>query len=97
MIDSEDISRKITSLDKLKNEVLVKYFDKLELEEEIDLYENLINHFFYGDLDDVYDNKVFDNMSLKTRNEVLKIVHKYQNLCFYNTLVIGYLVLVRLQ
>lgn len=83
MLENDEITRKIHNIDNLKQYVLNNYFEDLRLEEEIGLYDNLINHFFSSDLDDVYDNSLFDNMDKSSKKNVLEEVHKYQDLCFY--------------
>lgn len=84
MLENDEITRKIHNIDNLKQYVLNNYFEDLRLEEEIGLYDDLIKHFFSSDLDDIYDNSLFDNMDKSSRKNVLEEAHKYQDLCFYD-------------
>ncbi len=83
MDNINEITRKVKSLETLKQYILKNYLEEINLDEELDLYNNLIKHFFLGHLDSVYDNELFDNMDIKTKSNILNIVHEYQNLCFY--------------
>lgn len=84
MIDNIENQRKIHALDNLKQHVLNKYFEEINLDEDIALNDSLIHHFFSGDLDNYYDSQVFDNMDKNSKKNVLEEVHKYQDLCFYD-------------
>lgn len=84
MVDNEDVSKKFKVLENLKNAVLSNYLDEINIGEELDFYDNLVRHFVCGNLDDYFDSYVFDNMSNKTKKDILNVIHNYQNLCFYN-------------
>ncbi len=75
---------KIKSLEKLKSEVLTKYLNDINLDFEMDLYDKVVDHFTLGDLDLVFDNYTLRNKSVFDKKKILNIVHKYQNMCFYN-------------
>lgn len=83
MNDNETIM-KIQRLEKLKNEVLVKYLDDIDVDQEMDLYDKLIEHFTSGDLDDIYENSELKDMSIEDKKKVLEVIHKYQNVVFYD-------------
>ena len=82
MSDKETII-KIQMLDKLKNEVLVKYLNDVDTDQEIDLYDKLIEHFISGELDNIYENSQLKDMNSEEKKKVLEVIHKYQNVIFY--------------
>ena len=84
MVEIEDVTRKVHSLEKLKDTVIINYLSDINLDNEVDIYDKLIRHFFNGDLDDYYDNSLFDNISYDSKTDILNAVRKYSYLCFYN-------------
>lgn len=80
----DDVSRKVLMLERLKKELLKNNLDEINLDEDISLHDKLIKEFCLGKLDYFYDSNVFDNMNIKEKSVILKEVHKYQNLCFYD-------------
>lgn len=84
MLEKDDILRKIKNIDNLKQFVLNKYLEELNLDEEIDLYDTLVKHFFSSDLDSIYDNSIFDNIDRNSKKNILDEIHNYQDLCFYD-------------
>ena len=84
MVEIEDVTRKVHSLEKLKDTVIINYLSDVNLDNEIDIYDKLVKHFFNGDLDNYYDNSLFDNVSYDSKIDILNNVRKYSYLCFYN-------------
>ena len=84
MVEIEDVTRKVHSLEKLKDTVIINYLSEVNLDNEIDIYDKLVKHFFNGDLDNYYDNSLFDNVSYDSKIDILNNVRKYSYLCFYN-------------
>ena len=80
----EDVTRKVHSLEILKSTVINNYLSDLDLDNELDIYDKVVRHFFSGDLDNYYDNKLFDNVSYDSKVDILNTVRKYSYLCFYN-------------
>ena len=82
MVEIEDVTRKVHSLEKLKDTVIINYLSDVNLDNEIDIYDKLVKHFFNGDLDNYYDNSLFDNVSYDSKIDILNNVRKYSYLCF---------------
>ncbi|MBR6949352.1 MAG: hypothetical protein IKH54_04115 [Bacilli bacterium] len=84
MVEIEDVTKKVHSLEKLKNTVITNYLSDIDIDNELDIYDKVVRHFFNGDLDNYYDNKLFDNVSYESKIDILNNVRKYNTLCFYN-------------
>ena len=80
----EKIDDGIKRLEKLKQETILRYTDEIDYEEELYLYDVMINHFAKGDLDDVFESDVFDGMSESERDVLCTLVREYVGLCFSN-------------
>lgn len=79
-----DIKKSVLRLQKLKDSTLVKYLAEIDLDSEIDLYDNMISHFCKGDLDDEFlvSSNVLDDVSLEEKRMIMALARKYQGLCF---------------
>lgn len=80
----EKIDDGIKRLEKLKQEVILRYTDEIDYDQELALYDVMINHFAKGDLDDVFDSDVFEGMSESERKNLFDLVREYVGLCFSN-------------
>lgn len=80
----EKIDDGIKRLEKLKQETILRYTDEIDYDQELSLYDVMINRFSKGDLDDVFDSDVFDGMSDSERRALCDLVREYIGLCFSN-------------
>lgn len=80
----EKIDDGIKRLEKLKQETILRYTDEIDYDQELSLYDVMINHFAKGDLDDCFDSDVFEGMSNSEREELCNLVREYVGLCFSN-------------
>lgn len=69
----------------LKNATILKYLDSVELDNEsMDLCDKIIHHFCNGELDNEFYSSLLAILSEEERKEILKLVHEYLDLCFYD-------------
>ncbi len=69
----------------LKNATLLKYLDNIDLDEEsMDLCDKIIYYFCNGELDNEFYSSSLFGMSDEERKNILKLVHEYIDLCFYD-------------
>lgn len=80
----EKIDDGIKRLEKLKQETILRYTEEIDYDQELSLYDVMINHFAKGDLDDVFDSDVFAGMSESERKKLSDLVREYVGLCFSN-------------
>ena len=80
----EKIDAGIKRLEKLKQETILRYADEIDFDQDLSLYDVMINHFAKGDLDDVFDTDVSDGMSESERRELFEVAREFVGLCFSN-------------
>lgn len=69
----------------LKNATILKYLDSVELDSEsMDLCDKIIYYFCKGELDNEFYSSLLVILSEEERKEILKLVHEYLDLCFYD-------------
>lgn len=69
----------------LKNAVLLKYLDSVELDDEsMDLCDKIIYYFCKGELDNEFYSSLLNKLDEVERKNTLKLVHEYIGLCFYD-------------
>lgn len=69
----------------LKNATILKYLDNIDLDEEsMDLCDKIIYYFCKGELDNEFYSSLLNGLSFDERSKVLKLVHEYIDLCFYD-------------
>lgn len=78
------IDEGIKRLEKLKQETILRYTDEIEFDQDLSLYDVMINHFVNGDLDDVFDASVTKGMSDKEKNDLFDLTREFVGLCFSN-------------
>ena len=76
------MSKNYKNYRKLKDTVLLRFLDEIDLEDEDSLNLVLLKHLLNGELDDVYSNKYIDNLSEFEKKEILKISRDYIYLIF---------------
>ncbi len=70
---------------KLKDIVLLRYLDEVDLDSPSSIYEVLLRHLFSGDLDNEYTNEYLEKLSDEDKKTVLRDCEKYSHLCLiYN-------------
>lgn len=78
----EDI--RFRNLQRLKDKLIDSYLEEINFDVDVDLYNRLVEHFVLGDLDDIYESMYLEDKTEEERKQILEIVHKYQDICFYN-------------
>lgn len=85
MSTNEKIFESHKRFEDLKNATLLKYLDTVELDNEsMDLCDKIILHFCKGELDNEFYSSLLTILSEEERKEILKLVHEYLDLCFYD-------------
>ena len=80
----DKIDEGIKRLEKLKQATIERYSMEIDYDQELSLYDFMINHFVKGDLDDVFNSDVFDSMSESEKKDLRLLVREYIGLCFFN-------------
>lgn len=85
MSTSERIFESNKRFEDLKNATILKYLDSVELDEEsMDLCDKIIYYFCKGELDNEFYSSLLVNLSDEERKDIMKLVHEYIGLCFYD-------------
>ena len=63
---------------------LLRYTDEIDFDQDLSLYDVMINHFVNGDLDDVFDTSVTKGMSDTERKDLFDLTREFVGLCFSN-------------
>ena len=74
----------IKRLEKLKQATIERYSADIDYDQDLSLYDFMINHFAKGDLDDVFSSNVYDGMSESEKSDLRSLVREYIGLCFSN-------------
>lgn len=80
----EKIDDGIKRLEKLRQATLDKYTEIIDFDQELSLYDVMINHFVKGDFDDVFDSYVLDGMSELDKEKLFTLTREFCGLCFSN-------------
>lgn len=73
----------IQRLEKLKQETILRYTDEIEYEQDLSLYDVMMNHFVNGDLDDVFITDAIIGMDKKDARALFELTREFVGLCFY--------------
>lgn len=85
MSTNERIFESNKRFEDLKNAVLLKYLDSLDLDDEsMNLCDKIIYYFNKGELDNEFYSTLLINLSEEERKSILKLVHEFMDLCFYD-------------
>ena len=85
MTANERIIESNKRFEDLKNVVLLRYLDNIELDEEsMNLCDKIIYYFCKGELDNEFYSSYLNGLSFEEKNKVMKLVHEYIDLCFYD-------------
>ena len=85
MSTNEKIFESNKRFEDLKNSVLLRFLDSIDLDEEsMDLCDKIIYYFCKGELDNEFYSSLLTILSEEERKEILKLVHEYLDLCFYD-------------
>lgn len=85
MSANERIFESNKRFDDLKNIVLLKYLDNVDLDEEsMNLCDKIIYYFCKGEIDNYFYSSYLKDVSFEERNKIMKLVHEYIDLCFYD-------------
>lgn len=85
MSTNEKIFESNKRFENLKNVVLLRYLDNIDLDEEsMNLCDKIFYYFNKGELDDAFYSSYLEDLSVEDRNKIMKLVHEYIDLCFFN-------------
>ena len=79
----ERIDNSIQLLKELEKETIARYTEDIDFDQELSLYDVMLNHFVNGDFDDVLSLDITDGMNDDERNNLFQLVREFQGLCFY--------------
>lgn len=78
----ERIEDSVKRIIKLKDEVILRYSEDINYDEELSLYDVMMEHFVNGDLDDVFLTDTTKEMSDAEAKQLFDLVRPYVGLCF---------------
>ena len=73
----------VRRLEGLKQATILNYSDTLDFSSDMDSYDTLLEHTLSGEFDSVFLSDYLDDVGEEQREEIMKLAHEYQNLCFY--------------
>ncbi len=76
------IEDSIERLKHLKNETILRYTEEIDYDEDLSLYDTMMEHFINGDLDDAFITDVTNGMTDEEKKELFDLVREYNGLCF---------------
>lgn len=80
----EKIDVGIKRLEKLKQETILRYIEIIDYDQELSLYDVMINRFVQGDFDDFFDTDVTKGMGSEEKKELFLLAREFVGLCFSN-------------
>lgn len=83
-MDEKKVDLRLKNLQKLKDKLIDSYLEEINFDQDLDLYNRLVEHFVSGDLDVIYESIYLEDKTEEERKQILEIVHKYQDVCFYH-------------
>lgn len=81
-IKQERIKDSVKRIIKLKDEVILRYSENIDYDDELSLYDVMMEHFVKGDLDDVFLTDTTKDMSAIETKQLFDLVRPYVELCF---------------
>ena len=79
----QKINDGIKRVEKLKDDVILKYTEDIDFDNELSLYDIMIKRFCVGELDDSFLTDTTMGMTSDEKNKLFNLVREYQGLCFY--------------
>ena len=79
----ERIDHSIQLLEQLEQETIVRYTEDIDYDQELSLYDVMLNHFAIGDFDNTISDYVFKNMDNIESQKLFRLVGEFRGLCFY--------------
>lgn len=80
----EKIDDGIKRLEKIRDLTIKECTDIIDFDQEISLYDIMINRFVKGDFDSIFDSYVLDGMSDLDREKLFALTREFIGLCFVN-------------
>ncbi len=85
MVTKEEVKKNNERLEALRKLTLEKYLDEIEdLNNEMLLYDVMFHHLANGDFASDYEFPILKESNKEEKKEVMELMSKYGNLCFYN-------------
>ncbi len=78
-----NVKESVKRLEELKQATLLRYLNNINLENNSDLYNEIMVHFANGELDDYYSSPIIDDLSEEEKNDLYNLSHEFMSLCFY--------------
>lgn len=82
MKKEKDYSWCSSTMEKLKQKVIVDHLSEIDLDNEIDLYDRIMTEFADGSLDEVFESPVCIGLEKEKKQKLLAEGRKYLGLCF---------------
>jgi len=83
IITNESVKESAKRLEEMKKATLLRFLDEIDLDDEISLYDAMIEHFTNGELDDCFYSPVLKGLSDTDKKKLMSLTHEYESLCFY--------------
>ena len=71
-------------LDKLLDATILNYYDSVDSDNYMDLYDKMFEHLVDGDFNDSFICPKLDEADEETKKKVFDLAKKYSSLCFYD-------------
>lgn len=82
-MNNDNIKDSVKRLEELKQATLVNYLSIIDLDNDVDLYDKMIQLFVKGKLDEAFYSPIFNKMDDSSRKKLQELVRKYDSLCFF--------------
>ena len=83
IVTNESVKESTKRLEEMKKTTLLKFLDEIDFDDEISLYDVMIEHFTNGELDDSFYSPVFKGLADTDKKKLTSLAHEYLPLCFY--------------
>lgn len=80
----KDVEFLNSRMENLRHATIVNYLDEIDVDSDFGLYDKMMEHFYQGDFDDIFDSLCFKNMSENEKKDLLQKVHQFQAVSFYD-------------
>lgn len=83
MNKKENVKKMIERMGLVKQEILKRYLDEIDLDSDIDIYDKIFEHLGDGDLDSVGEFESIKYLGEEEKEETIKKANKNIGLCYY--------------
>jgi len=82
IITSEKIQEATKRLEDMKQATLLNYLDDIDFNNNLSWFDEMMKHFYQGDLSQSYYSSLFEKMSKEEKEKLLNLTSEYISLCF---------------